>query len=177
MVKAFNHREYEYVSKISELFPRGFDICIEMLASTNFNVDLTLLAKNGRLVVVGSRGEININPRLIMTRELEVHGVNLTLATSEAIQEMGAFISASLASGILRPVVGLTLPLGKDAEAHDEVILRSKVSVGKIILIIPNEVQEEEAMVIAPPDVPKHPMIIIILNNNSFFRIIFNYTH
>jgi NADPH2:quinone reductase len=151
VVKAFNHRDAEYVSKIKDNFPGGFDICIEMLASTNFNVDLTILAKNGRLVIVGSRGEVNVNPRLIMTRELEVHGVSLTLSGSEDILEMGAFISAGLASGILRPVIGLTLPLGRAAEAHEEVISRGKVNVGNIILI-PNEVLEAEAMIVTPPD-------------------------
>ena len=51
---------------------------IEMLANVNLNNDLQILkAKVGRVVVVGNRGTIDINPRLLMTKETSIHGVTL----------------------------------------------------------------------------------------------------
>ena len=49
-----------------------------MLANVNLQSDLELLKKSlGRAVVVGNRGTINVNPRLLMTKETSVHGVTL----------------------------------------------------------------------------------------------------
>ena len=49
-----------------------------MLANVNLNNDLQILkAKVGRVIVVGNRGTIDINPRLLMTKETSIHGVTL----------------------------------------------------------------------------------------------------
>jgi len=50
-----------------------------MLANVNLNSDLQILRANkGRVIVVGNRGNIDINPRLLMTKETSVHGVMLS---------------------------------------------------------------------------------------------------
>lgn len=36
-----------------------------MLANKNLGADLTILSKNGRVGVVGNRGQVEINPRFI----------------------------------------------------------------------------------------------------------------
>ncbi len=109
-----------------------------MLASTNFDKDLDLLGINGRLVVVGSRGTIPINPRSTMAKELEVYGVNLGLITDNDKREMGAFVTASLASGVLRPIVGLELSLDRASDAHSEIINRTQLNIGNIVLLPPS---------------------------------------
>jgi NADPH2:quinone reductase len=49
-----------------------------MLANVNLNSDLQLLKSNvGRVVVVGNRGTIDINPRLLMIKETSIYGVML----------------------------------------------------------------------------------------------------
>jgi hypothetical protein len=37
-----------------------------MLANVNLSYDTKLLANNGRVIVIGSRGEVTINPRELM---------------------------------------------------------------------------------------------------------------
>lgn len=49
-----------------------------MLANVNLNNDLQILrAHKGRVVVVGNRGTIEVNPRLLMTKETSITGVTL----------------------------------------------------------------------------------------------------
>jgi NADPH2:quinone reductase len=80
----FNHRESDYMEKIKDLFPDGLDMIIEMLANVNLNNDLQLLRwKKGRVVVIGNRGTIEVNPRLLMAKETTVTGV--TLFTSDEV--------------------------------------------------------------------------------------------
>lgn len=55
---------------------------IEMLANVNLNTDLQLLRANtGRVVVVGNRGTVDINPRLLMGKETSVIGITLFNST------------------------------------------------------------------------------------------------
>jgi NADPH2:quinone reductase len=50
-----------------------------MLANVNLNADLQLLKSSvGRVVVIGNRGTIDINPRLLMGKETSVYGVSLS---------------------------------------------------------------------------------------------------
>jgi NADPH2:quinone reductase len=49
-----------------------------MLANVNLNADLQLLKTSvGRIVVIGNRGTIDINPRLLMAKETSICGVTL----------------------------------------------------------------------------------------------------
>ena len=48
-----------------------------MLANVNLAHDLKMLAPKGRVVVVGSRGRVEIDPRELMAREADVRGVTL----------------------------------------------------------------------------------------------------
>ena len=53
-----------------------------MLANVNLNNDLELLRPRvGRVIVVGNRGTIDINPRLLMTKETSVRGLTLFSST------------------------------------------------------------------------------------------------
>jgi NADPH2:quinone reductase len=53
-----------------------------MLANVNLNADLQLLKSGvGRIVVIGNRGTIDINPRLLMAKETSISGVTLFSST------------------------------------------------------------------------------------------------
>jgi len=47
----------------------GVNVILEMLANVNLGHDLKLLAREGRVIVVGSRGDVTISPRDIMSRQ------------------------------------------------------------------------------------------------------------
>ena len=87
------------------------------------------------MAVIGSRGSVEVNPRDLMSRELEVHGVALLQASSADLKRASAFINACLENGSLDPQVSLTLPLERANEAHVEVLARTTVQVGNIVLI------------------------------------------
>jgi NADPH2:quinone reductase len=111
---------------------QGFDVIIEMAAKINLAKDLTALAKRGRVVVVGSRGPIEINPRDLMQRDSQILAMLLFNATPSERMSAHAAIIAGLENGTLRPVVGKVLPLHKAALAH-ELVMRSG-AYGKIVL-------------------------------------------
>ena len=111
----------------------GADIILEMLANVNLGHDLKLLAYRGRVVIIGSRGDVQITPRDLMAREAAVLGVMLWHVTPPQAAELFAYIRAGLESGVLRPVVGVELPLALAAEAQRRVI--ESTALGKTVLI------------------------------------------
>lgn len=134
-VEVFNHRDPNYIEEIQAKYPQGFDLCIEMLASTNLGIDLTLMSHNGRVVCVGSRGPVNINPRDIMSKELQVSGVMLFASSPADLHRSSSFVDTLLRNGQLNPIASLILPLENAAEAHLEVIRRNRITVGNIVLL------------------------------------------
>jgi len=129
-----DHRAAGYQQEVMTLTSgKGVDVIIEMLANVNLGNDLTLLAPRGRVVIVGSRGPVQINPRDTMGKESAILGMSLFAAGEEPVLRAHAAIALGLASGQLRPVVGAELPLGAAAEAHEK-ILRDP-GFGKLVLL------------------------------------------
>ena len=68
--EVFNHRIAGYQEEILQATGnRGVDIILEMLANVT-----SPLANNGRVIVIGSRGEVTINPRELMDAALQFAG-------------------------------------------------------------------------------------------------------
>ncbi|XP_074545116.1 quinone oxidoreductase [Halichoeres trimaculatus] len=131
---AFNHREGGYMDKIMEATEgRGVDVIVEMLSNVNLNKDLQMVAYGGRVIIVGSRGSIEIDPRHTMMKESSIIGVVLYFATPEETKECAALLYAGMEAGWLNPVVGPKYPLEKAAEAHRDII-ESPGASGKMIL-------------------------------------------
>src|SRR5438045_9593759 len=97
------------------------DIVLEMLANVNLATDLKLLATNGRVIVIGNRGEITINPRDLMLRRASARGFTLWAITPAEEADIHAGLIAGLETGTLRPVVGKEVPLAEAARAHKEI--------------------------------------------------------
>ena len=53
------------------------NVILEMLANVNLEKDLGLLDVHGKIMVIGCRGSIEINPRLTMGMESSIMGVML----------------------------------------------------------------------------------------------------
>jgi NADPH2:quinone reductase len=87
-----NHRDANYADAImAATGGRGVDVIVEMAAHINLGRDLPLLARRGRVVVVGSRAPIEINPRDAMGRDADIRGMVLFNATgSRACRDSGA---------------------------------------------------------------------------------------
>lgn len=133
---ALDHTSPGYLDAIRGLTGHptgGVHVVLEMLANVNLDKSLGLLAMGGRIVVIGNRGTVEINPRQAMSRESSILGLALFNASPDALHEACSAIEAGLSAGTLRPVVGHSLPLSEAARAH-ELILKPG-SFGKIVLI------------------------------------------
>jgi NADPH:quinone reductase len=132
--QVFDHRKAGYQDEILQATDnRGVDIILEMLANVNLSNDTKLLANNGRVIVIGSRGEVTINPRELMARRASIRALTLWGITAAEEADIHAGLFAGLENGTLRPVVGKVLPLAEAARAHKEIL--EPGSAGKIVLI------------------------------------------
>lgn len=127
----------KYTNKLQSLAPKGFDLILEMLANKNLEIDLSLLAPGGRVVIIGSRGRIEIDPRATMGRETDIRGLALANATREELMATHAALAVAMKSGHLKPVIADVLPMSQAAEAHRRVMESGKC--GKILLIPDND--------------------------------------
>ena len=128
-----HHRE-GYLQEARRLTQdRGVDLICELLANVNLDRDLEILAPRGRVVVIGSRGPVTIDPRRTMAQESDIRGMTVFGATDQEFKEIHAAVGAGLANGSLKPVVGRELPLAEAAQAHRDIM--EKKAFGKIILI------------------------------------------
>ena len=129
-----NHRAPDYLEQVRSLTGgRGVDLIAEMLANVNLGKDLTVLAPGGRVVVIGSRGTVEINPRDTMARDAVIVGMTLLNATPAELAGIHAALVAGLENGTLRPVVRQEIPLAEAARAHQ--LVMEPGAYGKIVLV------------------------------------------
>jgi NADPH2:quinone reductase len=133
--QVFDHSKSGYQEEITKATGgRGVNIILEMLANVNLGADLKLLAQMGRVVVIGSRGDVTITPRDLMGRRASIRAFTLWALTEAESIEVHAGITAGLENGTLRPVVGSEIPLKDAAQAHINV-MKPSGAFGKIVLI------------------------------------------
>lgn len=131
----FDHRSADYTQQIvAATGGRGVDVIVEMLANVNLDRDLTLLARDGRVVVVGNRGRVEINPRDAMNRDATILGMMLFNASDADVTEIHAALRAGLDNDTLRPIVRAEVPLAEAARAHELVLQPG--ALGKIALVM-----------------------------------------
>ncbi|MGO4886190.1 NADPH:quinone reductase [Anaerobacillus sp. MEB173] len=112
----------------------GPDIIIEFLANINLETDLKLIASFGKIVIIGNRGSIEINPRLAMQKECDILATALWNASKEEYEQSIHGVIGMLTSGALRPIIGTTLPLEQASQAFEQVTKGS--GNGKLVLAI-----------------------------------------
>ena len=101
-----NHRAAGYMDRILPFTAgRGVDVILEMLANVNLDQDLAVLALRGRVVSVGNRGRVDIDPRKLMSKDGAILGMTMFNATAEDLRTAHAALVAGLENGALKPVV------------------------------------------------------------------------
>jgi len=134
----FNHNHKSYEKKMIEHLGTGFDVIIEHLANINLGHDLQMLKHGARVMVVGCRGAVNINPRHLMLPEASIRGVSLGTTTPAEWSEMGAAIVAGIESGWVNPVINQEYCMDQVAQVHHDII-HSKGAKGKLVLKVAEE--------------------------------------
>lgn len=131
----FNHADENYLQEILQITDgKGVDVILEMLANVNLQKDFEVLAKFGRISIIGNRGSLEFNPRAIMGKDASVFGLSLFNAPDADMQEMHHAIYEGLRGGFLKPIVGKIFDLSEAADAHRAVI--EEKAFGKIVLKI-----------------------------------------
>lgn len=131
----YNHKESGYLPKAVEeaTSGNGYDVILEMLANVNLDSDLDAVAKNGRIVVIGSRGRVEIDPRKAMGKNAAILGMTVMNASEDEAKQIHAALVAGLANGSLHPVTEKAFPLADAAQAHEAVM--EPGAYGQIVLI------------------------------------------
>jgi NADPH2:quinone reductase len=99
----------------------------------NLDRDLDVLAPRGRVMVVGNRGRIEIDPRKMMSKDGTILGMTMFNATADELKQTHAAIVAGLESGALKPVIGRELELAEAVKAHGAVMEAG--AYGKIVML------------------------------------------
>src|SRR5665213_3660227 len=117
--QVLDHRQPDYLTEVLKITGnRGVDIILEMLANVNLGHDLQVLARNGRVVVIGSRGKVEIDARELMMRDAEIRGMLLFHVPAREKIAIHAALRAGLENGTVKPVIGRELPLEEASTAH-----------------------------------------------------------
>ncbi len=130
-----DHSAPDYLDQLMKLTDgKGVNLILEMMANVNLGKDLKVLSTRGRVVVVGSRGPVQIDPRDTMSRNADIRGMSLLYATEQEVAAVHAALGAGLENGSLRPVIGKEIPLTEAARAQEEVMKPG--AYGKTILVV-----------------------------------------
>lgn len=131
---ALDHRKPGYVEEVLKLTDqKGPQLIIEMLANVNLAEDLRIAAQRGRIVIVGSRGPVHIDPRLAMAKDLTVRGMSLWNMTDAEREHVHADLAKGFADGSLKPLIGTKFTLIEAHKAHTAILAPG--ARGKIVLI------------------------------------------
>jgi len=132
--EVFDHGAPDHFEQIMQATGgRGVDVIVELLANANLGKDLTILAKGGRVAIIGSRGRVEIDPRDTMQRDVDLRGMVLPNTPPAEMASIHAALVAGLENGTLRPVIDKEFPLVEAAQAHRAVMAAG--ALGKIVLV------------------------------------------
>ena len=131
---ALDHTASGYLDELLKLTGgKGVDVILEMLANVNLSKDLGVLAMNGRIVVIGNRGTVEINPRHAMNKNAAILGMALFHASPQQLAGIHAALVEGLRNGTLRPVIAQEIPLAQAPRAHEAVMEAGHQ--GKVVLV------------------------------------------
>lgn len=120
--RCYNHHSPDRFNAVRDHLGGGVDLIIEMLADVNLDNDLSILSPGGRVVVVGSRGRIEIAPRDLMFTEGTVTAVRMPLSTPAERRDYARCIREGIDSGRVNPPIARRFPLEDAPAAHQAVI-------------------------------------------------------
>jgi NADPH2:quinone reductase len=123
----FDHSAPGYLDSLVEATGgEGADVTLEMNAGTNLNAAIGVTSRRGRVMVVGSHGEVDFAPRALMGKELSLNGVMLFGMTHGERRGAAAALLGLASAGALSPEVALALPMDQAAQAHVHMVARGK---------------------------------------------------
>jgi len=111
-----NHHDKEHYQSVQKA--GTVDVILEMLANQNLGDDLPLLNLGGRVVVIGSRGHVEINPRDLMSKDACIMGMSMANASPEQSALIHSKLFSSAEKNEITPVIAKRFALQDSADAH-----------------------------------------------------------
>lgn len=96
----------------------GINVVIDVAAKTNLPLDLEVAAPQGRVIIVGGTGPVEMDALPIISKGLTVAGVSLPSMSKRRIREIHATLYPLLERGLIKPHAATRFPLASIAEAH-----------------------------------------------------------
>ena len=136
----FNRHEGNFLDSVKAWAPEGVDVILDPVGAGYLADNLTSLALNGRLVLIGLMGgaAAEINLGLLMMKRLRVIGSTLRArpiaAKAAVMDQLQAVVWPKIESGEIRPVVDSVYPISEADAAHQHVAANN--TIGKVVLQI-----------------------------------------
>jgi putative PIG3 family NAD(P)H quinone oxidoreductase len=134
-----NYREQDFVEVLAAATQgHGADVILDNIGAKYLARNVSALAVNGRLVIIGLQGgvkaELDINALLRKSAAVIATSLRARPAAEKAtiVAAVREHVWPLIEAGTVRPVVHRTFPLAQAADAHRE--LESSANVGKVLL-------------------------------------------
>lgn len=144
-----NYRDEDFVDRVRrDTGGTGADVILDIMGAAYLDRNLTALATDGRLVIIGMQGGVkaDLNIGTLIGKRLAVIGTALRgrpvdgpHGKAAIVEEVLASVWPMIASGRVRPVIGARLPIEEAGEAHR--LLASGEASGKVLLTISGSAQ------------------------------------
>jgi putative PIG3 family NAD(P)H quinone oxidoreductase len=136
---AVNYREEDFVERVSaETDGRGVDVILDNMGAAYLDRNVTALAVNGRLVIIGMQGGImgEVNLATLMGKRGTIHSTSLRIRPSQEkaaiVEALQAAVWPLIETDRFRVVVDRVLPVAEAAEAHR--VVEAGEHKGKVVL-------------------------------------------
>ena len=140
---AINYRNCDWEQRVEQITEgNGVDLVLDMVAGPYMQKNMNALGRDGRYVIIaflqGPKAELDM--RQVLGKRLTITGSTLrpqTIAEKAAIAtDLENHVLPWLESGVVRPIIDTTFPLGDAAKAH--ALMESSQHMGKIVLEVLN---------------------------------------
>lgn len=136
---AYNYRSGDFSVAVKEATGgSGVDVVLDCIGAKYLSSNLSVLANDGRLVIIGLMGGVKseVNLASLLTRRLQVIGSTLRTRSVESkaaiVEDFRQRFGAALEAGRLRPVIDRAFPLEKAGDAHR--LVQASEHFGKVAL-------------------------------------------
>jgi len=130
-----NYREQDFAEVLRD---DPADVVLDIIGAKYLASNISVLAKNGRLVIIGLQGGVKaeINLSALMSHQGSVAGTLLRARSAEEKAEIVAdtvrHVWPMVSDGLVRPVVHASFPFDEVAAAHQ--VLEDSSHIGKVLL-------------------------------------------
>lgn len=142
---AINYREEDFGERVNELTDgRGVDVILDNMGAAYLARNVSALAPDGRLVIVGMQGgrKGELDMGALLAKRGSLHAMGLRGRPVDGPSGKGVIVAAvrkhiwpAIADGRVRPIIDQILPMTEAAQAHR--IVEASTHIGKVVLAVP----------------------------------------